>query len=399
MILTVLGGSAHSTPVLVQSLIHAFSDQHVLVRLVGRHGDRLRAVGRACRVLAEAAWISVEEYEWRRWSSALPGSDAVLVQIRPGNYEGRVFDESFPLDCDVPGDEGLGPGGFSAAWRSWPVVREIITGIRRHAPAAPVLFLTSPGSLLVRLAGKGVIGICELPWTTLCTICGDPEKAQRASFDYAGVNHIGWLYNVQVDGREQTLPTTAYFPSAHLVRRLGAWPLKYLRLHYCTAEIVHEQKRAPAARVRELMQIAERAFEVFTHGNRGEITAALRARRAEWYTDAVVPLMRSLRGYPIEIPLFLTVMEQDEVRERCYRAVGGKLLRQPSSAEPSLEVRETLDSFELYEKAAALAIEKSSEDLAADALALHPWVQSRTQAALLARRVVTQTKEISHVSA
>src|SRR4051812_811323 len=89
---------------------------------------------------------------WGGLAGALAGSHAVLIQIRPGGYAGRQFDETFPLSRGVPGDEGLGPGGLSAAWRGWPVIREVLACVRAVAPNACTILLTSPGSLLIRLA-------------------------------------------------------------------------------------------------------------------------------------------------------------------------------------------------------------------------------------------------------
>lgn len=399
MILTVLGGSAHSTPVLVRCLTQTFSDEPVTVRLVGRNRQRLTAVARASRLLAAFSSVAIEEHDWANWPAAVRQSDAVLIQVRPGNYEGRAFDETFPLEFDIPGDEGLGPGGLSAAWRSWPLLRELIAGIRLNAPGKPVLLLTSPGSLLVRLAGQDVVALCELPWTTLCSICGSSDQARRATFDYYGVNHIGWLYNVRVDGEELPLTAGATFPPQALVRRARAWPLKYLRLHYCPADVLREQKRAPAARAHELAHIAEQAFAVFTHGSLNEIISVLRARKAEWYGDAVVPLLAAYRGYETSMPLFLTANSKHDTRERCYRAVRGRLIVEEPSADPPREVADTVARFVQYENAAALAVELCSEELAVEALSLHPWITSGEQAVRIARRLITQNKEMSYASA
>ena len=376
MVLTVLGGSAFSTPVLARSLESACADGTVIIRLVGRNLERLGAIARACAVMSPGDRIEVEEYGWPEWTHAVRGADVVLIQVRPGGYAGRAFDETFPLDYDVPGDEGLGPGGLAAAWRGWPVMREIIARTREHNPGAPIVLLTAPLSLLVRLAGPGVVGVCELPWTTLRTICGGTERARQASFDYHGVNHVGWIYNVKVDGRD--------------IGDARAWPLKYLELHYDTAGVMARQRRAPAARVRELAAIATRSFEVFASGDRAAIEQVLRARHAEWYPDAVVPLLQALRGDRVSIPLFLTRTDDGEVRERCYRAWDGQLEVQASATPPPEEAAAIVTRFMHYETIAAEAVERESEELAIEALTVHPWVTSRDQAIALARSVVAQ---------
>jgi alpha-galactosidase/6-phospho-beta-glucosidase family protein len=222
------------------------------------------------------------------------------------------------------------------------------------------------------LAGAGVIGICELPWTTLSALCGDAETAVHASFDYHGLNHVGWIYNLRIDGREMP----------------DATPLKYLRLHYHTKEVVIEQRRTPAARVRRLIDIASRSFDVFAHGNRSDIEDALRARPAEWYPDAVVPLLRALSGWPVRIPLFLTRGDDLETEERCYRVVEGRLELCSPSAPPPPQVADVVSRFARYERVAADAVEHGSQELVVEALSLHPWVRSRDQASRLAHNVV-----------
>ena len=120
MILCVLGGSAHSTPVLIDALARTVPDTEISVRLAGRDRSRLQAVSRACNLLASNTRIHTESFAEDNWERALTGSDVVLIQTRIGGYAARAFDESFSLPYGVPGDEGLGPGGLSAAYRSWP---------------------------------------------------------------------------------------------------------------------------------------------------------------------------------------------------------------------------------------------------------------------------------------
>lgn len=398
MILTVVGGSAYSTPVLIDALSAASFRFDLTIRLVGRNRSRLSAVARAGRLLTR---MCIEEYEWQQLPAALYGSDFVLIQIRPGGLSGRHFDQSFPLAEGVPGDEGLGPGGLSAAWRGWPILRLLLRTVRACAPNAHPILLTSPGSLLVRLAANELpnwplMGVCELPWTTLCQICGSAERAIEASFDYAGVNHIGWLYNVRLQGEDRIRVLGGakghnVFPSPDLVRRLAAYPLKYLKLHYMHDQVVRDQLLNPDLRTRQLESIAGQSFAAFASGNLSEIRAALRLRPADWYTDAVVPLIRGLFGETVPISLFLTMaVSGGVIQERRYQAEGGRLTEVKQRLAPPKEVQLTLERFIEYEACAAAAILWDSERHLADALAMHPWVHSRTHAEKLARSIIRQ---------
>jgi len=205
MRVAVIGGSSPSTPVLALSLASQPMPSPLELRLFGRDPRALEAIERACHFLvAESALrVSTHSVFLSDWQAHLEGIDVALIQIRVGGYEGREFDESFPLRFGMCGDEGLGPGGLSAAWRTWPVLLTYLEALCNSAPAATVLLLASPVGILTRACRAQrcdleIAGICELPWTTLLRVCAtvnvDPSDVD---FDYIGVNHLGWLYRIE----------------------------------------------------------------------------------------------------------------------------------------------------------------------------------------------------------
>ena len=208
MKLVIFGGSAQSTPALIDYFSRQSSLPSLDVSLVSPASSRLQAVERAARI-SEAAPISIgtSTMSTNAISRVLDGADFVLVQIRPGGDKGRHFDETFPLEFDVCGDEGLGPGGLSAAWRTWPYLEQIFHLIDAKCPDAQIVLLSSPVSLLTRLVNRTfpqlhVFGICELPWTTLQEICESVEiDPSDLSYDYLGINHIGWFYRLEAGSR------------------------------------------------------------------------------------------------------------------------------------------------------------------------------------------------------
>jgi 6-phospho-beta-glucosidase len=403
MILAILGGSAYSTPVLVQSLLATAAGRTLTVRLAGLSSGRLRAVARACVILSNGT-IQIEQFGEGEWKAALNGSDVVVIQVRVGYYDSRHFDETFSLEYDIPGDEGLGPGGLSAAWRAWPHIRAFCSDIQAFAPRAQTILLSSPGSLLVRLAGSEfpslpLTAVCELPFTTLqhiCAVAGVPRD--EVSFEYAGVNHLGWLYGLEWRGEDLLAGYIAGngsrgFPEASLISRLNAFPLKYLRLHYEQAAVVEEQKQRVRSRAEQLQALADEAFEIYGLGDRNRIEATLQKRKAEWYPHAVVPLIRFWMGENVDVPLFLS-MGRGDMHERCFFARGGKLQPVPRRKSPSGEVEEILERFVAYERIAAEAILERTEDALSEALSLHPWV-SGSLASALAARIVKHSSAIS----
>src|SRR5690348_18141692 len=172
MKIVIFGGTAHSTPVLWSYLTNETPLHGIDMLLAARDANRGEACIRACKLLAEEGQnrISAAVITGACGWEALEGADVVLIQIRNGGYKGRSFDEQFPLQYGIPGDEGLGPGGLSAGVRNWPVVRDALKQVSLFAPAAFVLILSSPVGLLVRAAKQEfpsirLAGICELPWT------------------------------------------------------------------------------------------------------------------------------------------------------------------------------------------------------------------------------------------
>lgn len=396
MIVTVLGGTAHSTPVFAAAL--ARSELNSLnLRLAGRNAERLSSVARACRLLCPTEAVNIEWYGRGEWQTAVRGADVVVVQLRIGGYVGRAFDETFPLDFGVPGDEGLGPGGLSAAYRAWPQLSKCLNMVRENVPGSRTILLTSPGSLLVRLAavslpGWNVIHACELPWTTFRHICHRVEvDSRQVTFDYIGVNHLGWLYNMRVGGSDilQRYPDgngEDSFPTAKAVRSIGAYPLKYLRLHYQKEEVVREQLTREITRSEELARIAASAFEVYRAGDVSDIRRVLGRRRAEWYTDAVVPLLCFWAGYSPTPDVFLTCSPSTACpREKRYRGVRGVLSEIPPLASPPEEVSILISRFQEFERIAAAAVIDGGTSALSEALAAHPWVH--VGAAAMAKRI------------
>jgi 6-phospho-beta-glucosidase len=402
MILTILGGSAYSTPLLVQLLAKTRGETDLTVRLAGLNPGSLSAVARAARILSDG-FVAIEEFGEGEWKAALSGSEIVVIQVRVGHYDARHFDETFPLEHGIPGDEGLGPGGLSAAWRGWPHIRVLCRCIQRYAPRAQTILLSSPGSLLVRLAGMEFPGwpltaVCELPFTTLQQICAvGGVPFDEVSFEYAGVNHMGWLYAMEwraedVLARYKRCCGSNGFPPVDLLSRLNAFPLKYLRLHYEQAAAVEEQRQRINSRARELQALATDGFEVYRRGDSDGIEAALHKRKAEWYTGAVAPLIRFWMGEDIDIdtPLFLTVA-CGEVRERRYSVRAGKLQLVSQRKRPGSEVEETLEKFVEYERVAAKAIFEGTEEALSEALCIHPWVAGGRSANALAAQIVSHS--------
>jgi 6-phospho-beta-glucosidase len=184
--------------------------------------------------------------------AAVSETALVLSAIRPGGVDGRVADERRALELGVLGQETVGAGGLSYAFRCVPVVLEHARRIARRSPDAWLISMTNPAGLVTEVAaaelGRRVIGVCDSPSGLIrraaVALGLDPAAATP---DYLGINHLGWLRALRVDGVDR-LPELLADPDRlagteegrlfgpELIGALGALPNEYLYWYYAARE-------------------------------------------------------------------------------------------------------------------------------------------------------------------
>ncbi|MFG2332459.1 6-phospho-beta-glucosidase [Streptomyces sp. NPDC048604] len=265
MTLTILGGGGFRVPLVYGALLRDRREGRIThVTLHDVDPARLAAVA---RVLAEQAADVPDAPEVRVTTGlddALRGSDFVFSAIRVGGLEGRAADERVALAQGVLGQETVGAGGIAYGLRTLPVAVDIARRVARLAPDAWVINFTNPAGLvteaMARHLGDRVIGICDSPvglGRRLARVLGaDPD---RARVDYAGLNHLGWVRALHVDGRDELPRLLAddrlleSFEEGRLfgaewLRSLGAVPNEYLHYYYFNREAVRAYQEAEQTR-------------------------------------------------------------------------------------------------------------------------------------------------------
>ena len=151
--IVVLGGSGIATPALADAIVQRPHRTPPLeLVLVGRTRAKLETVaavacqmtrtGRSGRDPLVSIWHTTDV------EVALSGADYVINQIRVGGLKARAFDETFPHEFGLPGEETVGPGGFANASRSIPVVLDYVRMMERICPNATLLTFVNPSSLI-----------------------------------------------------------------------------------------------------------------------------------------------------------------------------------------------------------------------------------------------------------
>jgi 6-phospho-beta-glucosidase len=398
--LVVLGGSALATPLLFEALAQAGARAAYQAVLVGRDAERLELVRRVSEdVLTRYPGVDIQITISADAAAALEAADYCLNQMRVGGLEGRAFDETFPRQFGIPGEETLGPGGFSSARRTLPVVLETCRLIERAAPQAVVLNLTNPCSLvqyaMQRYSGVTVIGLCELPVLLMERIAGVlAAPVEDLDFDLGGMNHFTWVGAVRQAGRDRLpdvlervdeLPKLGVDPD--LVRAIGAIPSPFLR-YYFQPERVLAEADGHTARAHELMSLAETLLDDFRgwRPGTGQAPPTLAARGAVWYEKIVAPVLLALAekrsgDYVLNVANHgaLPWLPERAVVEVRVPIVAGEV-RRPRPVDLPLDVQAMLHRHCAYEMLAAEAIVDADRAQALRALMSNLLVRDLDQA-------------------
>ncbi len=216
--------------------------------------------------------------------TALRGADVIFAALRVGGLDGRVADERSALEAGVIGQETVGAGGLSYAARAVPVVDAIARRVAELAPRAWVISMTNPAGIVTEVMaatlGPRVVGVCDSPTGLVRRACAaagvDPggrlaQMPDGVEVDYLGLNHLGWLRGLRVNGTDR-LPGLLADPDAlkrteegrlfgaDLLRALGTIPNEYLYWYYARSEALRDVRAAGRTRAEHVRAEQQRFF-------------------------------------------------------------------------------------------------------------------------------------------
>ncbi|QIY65492.1 MULTISPECIES: 6-phospho-beta-glucosidase [unclassified Streptomyces] len=295
MRLTILGGGGFRVPLVYGALLGDRAEGRVTrVVLHDVDAERLTAVARVLNEQAAGDADAPEVSFTTDLDDALRGADFVFSAIRVGGLEGRAADERIALDEGVLGQETVGAGGIAYGLRTVPVAVDIARRVARLAPDAWVINFTNPAGLVTeamsRHLGDRVIGICDSPvglGRRIATVLG--ANPREAFIDYVGLNHLGWVRGLRVEGRDE-LPRLLADPEllgsfeegklfgADWLRSLGAVPNEYLHYYYFNREAVSAYQRAEKTRGAFLRDQQGRFYDEMKRPDTAALTAWDRTR-------------------------------------------------------------------------------------------------------------------------
>ncbi len=279
MKLTFIGAGGARTPLVMQSILDR-QDRLPLreVCMMDVDGDRLDLMRMACQARLEQVSPSFQITWTTDREQAIEGADYIVMTFRVGGMRSRVIDEQVPLKYGVLGQETTGPGGFAMALRTIPVLLEYVEDIRRLAPRAWLLNFANPSGMLTEAVTRVVgyeraVGICDDPSTMVRVTAAFAGVDPTEIFpEYFGLNHLGWLRAVYLDGRDLIPEMLQALHQAggripgipfdlDFIEALGLVPSEYLFFYYYMRQSVENLLQAGESRAQQILPFNEELYD------------------------------------------------------------------------------------------------------------------------------------------
>ena len=209
---TIIGGGGVRTPLVIYGLSQA---QQLLqigrLTLYDVDAERTETIARLGREILRQSNTGFEIRVSSRLEEAAEGADFVLNSVRVGGIAARARDERIAIEHGLAGQETTGPAGAAMALRTLPVTLQHARTVERVAPGAWFINFTNPAGLITQALAQNtslrVIGICDTPIELFHRIAGAVgAPLGEMTFDYAGLNHLGWVRRVTLRGEDITEP-------------------------------------------------------------------------------------------------------------------------------------------------------------------------------------------------
>ena len=392
MKIAIIGAGSPYTPELVLKLSGVQERLPVSeISLMDIDENRLGIMHGFCERYAAGLGYEVDFTYTRDLQRAVEQADFVVTQLRVGGNKARANDEKIPLSRGYIGQETTGPCGLMKALRTVPVVCGIAEVMEEASPHAWLINYTNPTGIVA----EGLYKTSKIKHACLCSgglfpawntsnALNVPPESVR--FDYAGLNHLNFAYNISVNGRritkEELAKVLALSGSVDtvLLSSIGAFASPYLQYYFRRAEMLKKQLDAPRTRAEDVMALEAEIYDAYGDPGNNKIPEALHKRGGGGYSEVAIGVMDAaynnidkLMVVNVENMGTLPFLPDDAVIEtNCVvNASGVKPIATPP---PPKSVWGLISAVKNYEQLTAEAALTGSKELALQALVAHPLV-------------------------
>jgi 6-phospho-beta-glucosidase len=325
-IVTIGGGSSY-TPELIEGFIKRKDElpiKEIWLVDIEEGREKLEIVGAMAQRMVKAAGLDWKVNLTLDRREALKNADFVSTQFRVGLLDARIKDERIPLSHGIIGQETNGAGGIFKAFRTIPVVLDIIDDMRELCPHAWLVNFTNPSGMVTEAAIKyggwdRTVGLCNVPINLVkqdSKALGIPEE--NLFFKFAGLNHFIWHRVWDNEGKERTkeLIELLYNPEntdsnneavvANIkeskfvfeqIRSLGLLPCPYHNYYYATDDMLKaelDEFSKGETRAEVVKRTEAELFELYKDPKLDYKPEQLTKRGGAYYSDAACELIASI---------------------------------------------------------------------------------------------------------
>lgn len=415
MKIVIVGGGSSYTPELVDGLIQYYEsfplDELCLTDI---NPQRLEILSGLSQRMFAHAGLPVKVTGTLERKQALEGAAFVNCLIRVGGMDARILDEKIPLKYNVVGQETTGPGGMMKALRTIPRMLEIASDMRSICPDAWLINYTNPSGIIAEALGKhgGVrfVGLCSGPkgWIEglLKRMDVDPHQA---NVDWVGLNHLGFVIGVWVDGIDRTqdaieAAAAGWNIDGEWIRTLGAVPASYLHYFYHTQSVV-QQLQLPGRKTRgeQVKEIETELLKQYADPTLHEKPDLLKQRGGGGYADVAISAMLAIYHNRGERQIIQALNQGAVDGLPADASVELACLVDQAGTHPirlgviPLPIRGLIQSVKAYESLTVQAAVEGSRRVAMQALMAHPLTPSWEVAKPMLEELLMVNKEWIHL--
>ncbi len=389
----IVGAGSSYTPELIEGLSEHRDVLPVKeVVLVDINEERLKIMEGFVKRFCQHLDYHVDVWSTDSRKEAFIGADFIACQIRVGGNKQRIFDEKIPLKYGVIGQETTGVGGMFNALRTIPVMIEIAKDVEKYCPDAWIVNYSNPTGLVT----EAVLKVCNVKMAGLCAGGMRPRwwaeealnvKEESIYYDYIGLNHMNFTYNMTIDGHPITdeqfneVAKKCVTVDQELIHKLHLIPSQYTQYYFHTSKIVSQLKSQDKTRGEAILELEKQIWREYANEDNYEKPKTLAKRGGGGYSRIAVGVMEAVysqsgKWMVINVPNNGTIdfLNDDAVIETaCFVSRDG--IKPIGLKNYPKEVVGLISAVKNYEQLTVEAALTGDKDIALKALLAHPLVR------------------------
>ncbi|MBU3072951.1 6-phospho-beta-glucosidase [Clostridium estertheticum] len=311
-IVTIGGGSSY-TPELMEGFIKRYDEMpisEIWLVDIEEGKEKVEIIGKLAQRMWDATPYNVQVFTTLDRREALKGADFVTTQFRVGLLDARIKDERIPSLHGMLGQETNGAGGMFKAFRTIPVIREIVEDMKELCPVAWLINFTNPSGIITEavikhFGWKKCIGLCNVP---VIAMMNEPKvirkETSELNYQFAGLNHFHWHKVFDTEGNEVTgqlidhineknggTPANIFQAefSLELLHSMNLLPCGYHRYYYAEREMLEhsiEEFKKGGTRAEQMKEVEASLFEIYKNPDLNKKPEEINKRGGAFYSDA-----------------------------------------------------------------------------------------------------------------